>query len=60
MVIPKKMKDPGSCTIPCDMGNRHFSKALCDLGSGVSLIPLSLASSIDLLDDACLYGLTIS
>ena len=50
-MIPKKMKDPGSCTIPCDVGNRHFSRALCDLRSRVSLIPLSLASFLDLLDD---------
>ena len=51
MVVPKNILDPGSCTIPRDVRDRHFSRALCDLGSGVSLIPLSLASSLDLLGD---------
>ena len=51
MVIPEKVKDPGSCTIPCDIGAKHFAKALYDLGSGVSNIPLSLATTLDLIDE---------
>lgn len=30
MSIPKKMKDPGSCTIPCYVTSENFDKALCD------------------------------
>lgn len=30
--IPKKLKDPGTCTIPCDIGMRHFAQTLYDLG----------------------------
>ena len=46
--IPAKLKDPGSICIPCDIGSRHFEKALCDLGSGVSLMPLSIATAMGL------------
>ena len=27
-----KLKDPGSLTISCDIGDVYFDKALCDLG----------------------------
>lgn len=40
--IPKKLKDPGSVTIPCTIGDRTFKKALIDLGASVSLMPLSI------------------
>lgn len=43
--IPKKMKDPGSCTIPCHVGSEDFNKALCDLRSRTSLILTSGAIS---------------
>lgn len=39
---PKKLKDPGSVTIPCTIGDRTFKKALIDLGASVSLMPLSI------------------
>nr|XP_027072039.1 uncharacterized protein LOC113696853 [Coffea arabica] len=41
--LPPKLKDPGSFSIPCTIGNIDFSKALCDLGASVSLIPLTEA-----------------
>ncbi|XP_039132333.1 uncharacterized protein LOC120269114 [Dioscorea cayenensis subsp. rotundata] len=31
--LPPKLKDPGSFTIPCSIGNVVFERALCDLGS---------------------------
>ncbi|PNX59125.1 hypothetical protein L195_g059533, partial [Trifolium pratense] len=31
--IPQKLKDPGSVTIPCTIGDRTFKKALIDLGA---------------------------
>ncbi|KAL5560053.1 hypothetical protein UlMin_036264 [Ulmus minor] len=31
--FPPKLKDPGSFTIPCSIGNQYFGKALCDLGA---------------------------
>jgi hypothetical protein len=40
--IPRKLKDPGSVTIPCTIGDRTFKKALIDLGASVSLMPLSI------------------
>ena len=40
--LPPKLKDPRSFTIPCDIGIVHFDKALCDLGAGINLMPLSI------------------
>ena len=40
--LPTKCKDPGSFTIPCTIGNIEFSKALCDLGASINLMPLSI------------------
>lgn len=39
--IPTKMKDPGSFTIPCSIGDVDIGKALCDLGASINLMPLS-------------------
>ena len=38
--LPQKLKDLGSFTIPCTIGNCHFDKVLCDLGASINLIPL--------------------
>ncbi|XP_071921868.1 uncharacterized protein [Coffea arabica] len=46
--LPPKLKDPGSFSIPCTIGNIDFSKALCDLGASVSLIPLTVARQLGL------------
>ncbi|KAG7578694.1 Reverse transcriptase domain [Arabidopsis thaliana x Arabidopsis arenosa] len=42
-IIPKKLGDPGSFTLPCSLGPLFFDKCLCDLGASVSLMPLSVA-----------------
>ena len=41
-------KDPGSFTIPCSIGNSIFVKSLCDLGSSINLLPLSIFRKLDL------------
>lgn len=35
------MKDHGSFTIPCSIGNHYLRKALCDLGASINLMLLS-------------------
>ncbi|KAH9802981.1 hypothetical protein KPL71_001600 [Citrus sinensis] len=40
--IPIKLKDPGSFTIPYSIGIRYAGRALCDLGAGINLMPLSV------------------
>ena len=40
--LPAKMKDPGSFTIPCSKGKYEFKKALCDSGTIINLMPLSV------------------
>jgi len=40
--LPLKLKDPGSFSIPCVIGNETIERAMCDLGASVSLMPLSL------------------
>ncbi|XP_073123449.1 uncharacterized protein [Henckelia pumila] len=37
--IPPRLKDSGSFSIPCVIGNISFHKALCDLGASINLIP---------------------
>ena len=38
--IPKKLGDPGVPTIPCSIKRNYVKTALCDLGAGVSVMPL--------------------
>ena len=45
--LPEKLGDPGSFCIPCLIGTKNFS-ALCDLGSSVSVLPLSIQSIMNL------------
>ena len=40
--LPPKLRDPGSFSIPCTIGNLHFENALCDLGASVNILPYSL------------------
>ena len=44
----KKLKDPGSFTIPCTVGQHAFEKALCDLGTSINLMPLSIVKKLTL------------
>ena len=46
--LPEKMKDPGSFTIPCTIGGFEIQKALCDSGSSINIMPLSVARRISL------------
>ncbi|KAK9018434.1 hypothetical protein V6N11_001410 [Hibiscus sabdariffa] len=40
--VPTKKTDPGSFTIPCSIGNNYSTKALCDLGASINLMPNSI------------------
>ncbi|KAL5760690.1 hypothetical protein ACOSQ2_019528 [Xanthoceras sorbifolium] len=42
--LSPKLKDPGSFTIPCTIGNTKFGNALCDLGASINLMPFSVFS----------------
>lgn len=46
--LPPKLKDPGSFTIPCTIGDMHFDKVLCDLGASINLMPFSVFNSLGL------------
>ncbi|XP_047949142.1 uncharacterized protein LOC125194975 [Salvia hispanica] len=39
--LPAKLKDPGSFNISCVIGDDKHTKALCDLGESINLMPLS-------------------
>ena len=40
-MLPPKLKDPRSFTIPCAIGNAVFERALCDLGASINLMSWS-------------------
>ena len=42
------MKDPGSFTFPCVIGEFEFQKALCDSGASINLMPLCVARKLSL------------
>jgi hypothetical protein len=46
--VPKKLGDPGIPTIPCSIKGNYVRTVLCDLGAGVSVMPLSLYKRLDL------------
>ncbi|KAI3510680.1 hypothetical protein L1887_17812 [Cichorium endivia] len=46
--LPPKLKDPGSFTIPINIGDSKFGKALCDLGASINLMPLSIFRKLGL------------
>ena len=46
--LPTKMKDPGSFTIPCSIGNYEFKKALGDSRANINLMPLSVVQRLSL------------
>ena len=53
--LPPKLKDPGSFTIPCTIGNLSFDKYLCDLGASINLMPLSIFKKLGLPDPKPTY-----
>ena len=46
--LPPKLKDLGSFTIPCTIGDFYFDKVLCDLGASVNSMPLSIFKKLGL------------
>ncbi|GJY54341.1 reverse transcriptase domain-containing protein [Tanacetum coccineum] len=46
--LPSKEKDPGSFTIPCDIGHLHINNALADLGTSISLMPYTMYEKLGL------------
>ncbi|CAJ2663201.1 unnamed protein product [Trifolium pratense] len=44
--LPPKLKDPGSFTIPCSIGELKIGRALCDLGASINLMPLSMMKKL--------------
>lgn len=44
---PPKLKDPGIFSIACSIGDVDIKQALCDLGAGVSLMPLSICKKLN-------------
>lgn len=56
--LPPKLKDLGSFTIPCSIGNYDFGKALCDLGASINLMPLSVYKKLGL-REAKLINITL-
>ncbi|GKC48093.1 reverse transcriptase domain-containing protein [Tanacetum coccineum] len=46
--LPLKEKDPGSFTIPCDIGQLHINNALADLGASISLMPYTMYEKLGL------------
>ena len=45
-LLPEKMQDPGSFTIPCEIRHADMGKALCDSGASINLMPLSVAKRL--------------
>ncbi|XP_074342614.1 uncharacterized protein LOC141680228 [Apium graveolens] len=48
--LPPKLKDPGSFTISCTIGELSFDKCLCDLGASINLMSLSIFRKLVLPD----------
>ncbi|GJV24056.1 reverse transcriptase domain-containing protein, partial [Tanacetum coccineum] len=46
--LPSKEKDPGSFTIPCNIGQLHIDNALADLGASISLMPYMMYKKLGL------------
>ncbi|GJV80401.1 DNA-directed DNA polymerase [Tanacetum coccineum] len=46
--LSSKEKDPGSFTIPCDIGQLHIDNALADLGASISLMPYTMYKKLGL------------
>ncbi|XP_073121144.1 uncharacterized protein [Henckelia pumila] len=44
--LPPKSQDPGSFSIPCNIGQFSIDNALCDLGTSINLMPYSLAKKL--------------
>ncbi|XP_075475654.1 uncharacterized protein LOC142508672 [Primulina tabacum] len=45
--LPQKLKDPGSFTIPCFIGDSQCSGALCDLGASINMMLFSIYRELE-------------
>ncbi|XP_074304601.1 uncharacterized protein LOC141639351 [Silene latifolia] len=48
--MSSKRGDPGSLSIPCVVGGVPITRALCDLGASVSVLPLKVAKNVGIYD----------
>ena len=48
--LSPKLKNPGSFTIPCKIGDHLFERALLDLGVGVNLLSFTVYEILGLGD----------
>ena len=46
--LPPKLKDPGTPTISCIIGEKKINNALLDLGSSVNLLPYTVYQQLGL------------
>jgi hypothetical protein len=46
--LPPKLKDPGSFTIPCRIGDHDCDRSLLDLGPSVNLMPYTMYEMLGL------------
>ena len=44
--LPPKLSEPGSFSIPCSVGDVTISRALCNLGASVSLMPYFICAKL--------------
>jgi len=44
--LPPKLEDPGKFTLPCTIGDIFIENALCDLGSGINLMPSAVFTKL--------------
>ncbi|XP_038725352.1 uncharacterized protein LOC120016583, partial [Tripterygium wilfordii] len=56
--LPPKLKDPGSFTIPCIIGEKEIEKALMDLGASVNIMPYSVYTTLKIGDRKLPPGMT--
>ncbi|XP_050379793.1 uncharacterized protein LOC126797163 [Argentina anserina] len=48
--LPPKLKDPGSFSIPCTIGNMTFEKIMLDLGASINVMPHYIYENLGLGD----------
>ncbi|XP_038891588.1 uncharacterized protein LOC120080980 [Benincasa hispida] len=46
-IIPPKIYEPGSFTIPCSIGGIYIGQALSNLGTSINLMPLSIFKQLN-------------
>ncbi|KAL8520752.1 hypothetical protein ACS0TY_011339 [Phlomoides rotata] len=46
--LPAKLRDPGSFTLSCKIGEGKSYRALCDLGASINLMPFSIFKTLGL------------